>query len=286
MSAGDVGGIDLAEHCRVVQEIAREAGALIVQGFNSTQAQQQENMEFKGDAGLMVDIVTETDKQVEAFVKQRLAAAFPGYAFLGEEEATDGGGEHLGDSATWVVDPIDGTTNFVHRVAMFSVSIALAVGRKAVLGVVYNPLTDDMHHAYRGGGAFRNDEAIHVSKKQSLKEAIVQTNVGYDRSAQGIAHMMGNITTLLDNNIRGIRMNGSAALEMCNVACGRMDAFYEFGIHSWDIAAACCIVEEAGGLAVDMDGSELDLVVRRVLCGNPAIVKELSGLIKFKPYEE
>jgi len=274
----------LASHCAKAQEVAREAGKLIMNGFNSSQAQQQANMEFKGDEGLMVDIVTETDKLVEAYIKQQLGSAYPGYAFLGEEEASDAeNGERLGTETTWVVDPIDGTTNFVHRVAMFSVSIALAVDRKAVLGVVYNPLTQDMHHACRGGGAFLNGEAIHVSKKQSLREAIVQTNVGYDRSPEGVAHMMDNITTLLQNNIRGIRMNGSAALEMCNVACGRMDAFYEFGIHSWDIAAGCCIVEEAGGLAVDIDGSDLDLVVRRVLCGNKAIVKELSGLIKFKP---
>jgi len=213
----------LASHCAKAQEVAREAGKLIMNGFNSSQAQQQANMEFKGDEGLMVDIVTETDKLVEAYIKQQLGSAYPGYAFLGEEEASDAeNGERLGTETTWVVDPIDGTTNFVHRVAMFSVSIALAVDRKAVLGVVYNPLTQDMHHACRGGGAFLNGEAIHVSKKQSLREAIVQTNVGYDRSPEGVAHMMDNITTLLQNNIRGIRMNGSAALEMCNVACGRM----------------------------------------------------------------
>eukprot|EP01094_Clydonella_sp_ATCC50884_P004344 TRINITY_DN13372_c0_g1_i1.p1 TRINITY_DN13372_c0_g1~~TRINITY_DN13372_c0_g1_i1.p1 ORF type:complete len:295 (+),score=101.37 TRINITY_DN13372_c0_g1_i1:18-902(+) len=269
----------------VAVRVARDAGATILSAFHGTY--EAKGIMFKGS----VDLVTQVDKDVEEFVFGALREAYPEHHFLGEESAAEAGAPaQLSQHPTWVVDPIDGTTNFVHKLPMSAVSIALVVNRQPVVGVVFNPMVDELFTATRGGGAFLNNKPIHVSECASIDQAVIATNVGYTRSDPGIEFMLENIRRILKANVRSLRMEGSSALELCSVAVGRLDAFYEFGIQAWDIAAATLIVKEAGGVVVDPETAnksenaapsshpDLDLTARRVLGANNALAVRLSGL--------
>jgi len=226
-----------------------------------------------------VDLVTETDKEVERFVISSLRESFPDHLFLGEETHS-GESEAVADNPTWVIDPIDGTTNFIHRFPFLCISIALCINKAVVLGVVYNPVLEEMFTAVKGEGAFLNGRPISISSASHVYEAVVCTNVGYDRTPQGTTFMLGMLHTLLSQKVQSIRMGGSAALDMCNVACGRVDAFYEFGIHVWDIAAGSLIVCEAGGIVLDPVHSRDDITCRRVIACNKILANELIPLLR------
>jgi len=235
------------------------------------------NIHHKG----RVDLVTDTDRKVEEYIIKTLAARFPTSRFLAEE-SSDSQSEVLSDEPTWVIDPIDGTTNFVHKFPVFCVSIALAMSGKVVVGVVYNPLLNELFTATLGGGSFLNGTPIHVAHADSLDKAVIATNVGVDRTPEGAEFLTKNIKNLLLNNVRSIRCSGSSAWEMSSVASGRLDAFYEKGIHSWDIAAASLIVTEAGGMVAGMDGTPLDLANRQVLCGNKTLVPIIAHVLSLR----
>jgi len=254
-------------------EVAKVAGEMIKKAFYS-----EKIVESKGVA----DIVTETDKKVEEFIFTTLGSSFPSHKFLGEEthSSSKSSGYNWGNEPTWIVDPIDGTTNFVARLPFVCVSIGLAIQKKVVLGVIYNPILEELFWAMRGSGAFLNGKLIHVSTVTNMESAVIATNVGYDRTPQGIAFMLSNLKNLLDEKVRSIRMGGSAAMDMAGVACGRLECFYECGVHPWDIAAASVIVEEAGGIVLDPFGEAVDLESRRVLTGHkdflPLVIKVLE----------
>jgi fructose-1,6-bisphosphatase/inositol monophosphatase family enzyme len=251
-----------------------------------------------------VDLVTAVDVAVERLLIERLSAAFPSHKFLGEE--THGGYEQLGPEPTWIIDPIDGTTNFVHGYPSIAICIGLAVRGRVELGLVYNPAMGEKFSAVRGRGAFLNGHRIRISTNaKNVSQAVINTNVGYGRGPAVVSFMLSNLQTLLQRNVRSIRMSGSAATSMCDVACGRCDAYFEWGVHSWDIAAGSVIVEEAGGCCISPNPSQshtqsgsqpqssdatspgnvnvtsvgLDLIARCILCGNSALVGEVYSLL-------
>eukprot|EP00793_Prasinoderma_coloniale_P005671 PRCOL_00004145-RA len=250
---------ELAKCLSVALEVATAAGELIAKGWEG-----ERNVEHKGD----VDLVTETDKACEELILGRLRAEFPSHCFIGEEESATGGTPELTDAPTWMVDPLDGTTNFVHRFPFSCVCVGLAVDKKAVVGVVHNPILKETFHAQRGQGAFLNGERISVSSTDTPKKALVATEIGTSRDVATMDNIMRRVRAVCESS-RSLRCSGSCAMNMVGVACGRLDAFYEDGFGGpWDCAAAAVVVEEAGGAVSDIDGGDFDLMARRVLATN------------------
>ena len=223
--------------------IAREAGALLMQYF-----QQGLKIEYKGDA----DLVTAADRASEVLIRERITQQFPSHDVLGEEQGlNDQGSEYR-----WYVDPLDGTTNFAHGYPVFCVSMGLehrveSQGRR-IAAVVYDPTRDELFTAELGRGAHLNGKPIHVSKAVHLKECLVATGFpSHKRHKNPNIHFYHQITL----RTHGVRRAGSAALDLCNVASGRFDGFWEFNLNPWDTAAGALIVEEAGGKVSRFDGS-------------------------------
>jgi len=256
--------------------IAREAGALLMQYFH-----QALKIEYKGDA----DLVTAADRAAETMIRERITKLFPSHDVLGEEQGLN----NLGSDYRWYVDPLDGTTNFAHGYPVFCVSLALehqAVedrlsgqrGRR-IAGVVYDPTRDELFTAEQGRGAHLNGKPIHASKVAQLKECLVAT--GFPSQKR---HKNPNIYFYHQITLRthGVRRAGSAALDLCNVACGRFDGFWEFNLNPWDTAAGVLIVEEAGGKVSRFDGSPFELDSRETLASNgpvhEALVQEFQDI--------
>src|SRR6201997_89433 len=250
--------------------IAREAGALILQYFH-----QSLKIEYKGDA----DLVTAADRASEALIRERIARQFASHDVLGEEQGlNDRGSEYR-----WYVDPLDGTTNFAHGYPVFCVSMALeyrsGAGAKRVAGVVYDPTRDEMFAAEHAKGAHLNGKPIHVSKTAQLKECLLATGFpSHKRHKNPNIHFYHQITL----RTHGVRRAGSAALDLCCVASGRFDGFWEFNLNPWDTAAGVLIVEEAGGRVSRFDGSAFQLDSRETLASNglvhDALVHEFQGI--------
>ncbi|HEY6359428.1 MAG TPA: inositol monophosphatase family protein [Vicinamibacterales bacterium] len=210
-----------------------------------------------------IDLVTAADVAVERDFRQRIAARFPAHAVLGEEGAT---AEPPPASAfRWIVDPIDGTTNFAHGIALFCISIALEIDGEIRLGVVYDPIGDELFTAERGGGARLNGAPIRVSPSQALIDALLVTGFPYDTEHR--ARQVRIFGALLERT-RGVRRLGSAALDLSYVAAGRFDAFWEEHLHAWDIAAGALLVAEAGGLVTDYRGQAMDVFRGEILASN------------------
>jgi myo-inositol-1(or 4)-monophosphatase len=236
--------------------IAREAGALLLHYFH-----QKLKIEYKGDA----DLVTAADRASEALIRERISQQFPSHDVLGEEQGLkDQGGDYR-----WYVDPLDGTTNFAHGFPVFCVSIALEhrspSSTRRISAVIYDPTRDELFSAEQGRGARLNGQPVHVSKVAQLKESLVAT--GFPSHKR---HKNPNIYFYHQVTLRthGVRRAGSAALDLCNVACGRFDGFWEFNLNPWDTAAGVLIVEEAGGKVTRFDGSAFVLDSRETLASN------------------
>ena len=251
--------------------IAREAGARLREFY----AQGVET-EYKGD----VDLVTVADRTVEKLIRARLGEVFPQHGVLGEEGTRD----RMEGDLRWYVDPLDGTTNFAHGFPQFCVSMGLeqrAANAKPedqgtiVAGVIYDPLRDELFTAERGKGARLNGRPIHVSLTEELAEALVATGFpSRKRHASPNIHFYQEITL----RSHGVRRAGSAALDLAYVACGRMDAFWEFNLNPWDTAAGVLLVAEAGGRMSDFAGSAFRLDSHEVLASNGLIHNEMVGL--------
>ncbi len=229
--------------------------------FMDTEKSQQ--ITFKGD----IDFATEADFSVQKEVQERLLAAWPDIQFMGEEK-DNSGIDFTG--AVWILDPVDGTTNLVHRFGQSCVSLALSVNSVLELGVVYNPFTDELFHAVRGKGAFLNGKPIHVSAAARMKEALISVGTApyYHELADQNFQRMKRI--FLD--CQDIRRLGSAALDLCYVACGRTDAYYEPNINPWDYGAGALMVMEAGGCVTDFEGGAVPMDRRCcVVAGTPKI---------------
>lgn len=255
-------------------EIAREAGALVMGYFH-----QRVKVEYKGD----VDLVTAADRKSETLILERIRGRWPDHDVLGEE----GGLHDQGSDYRWYVDPLDGTTNFAHGFPVFCVSLALEHKGRRVAGVVYDPTRDEMFAAEQGSGAFLNQARIQVSKTVKLAECLVAT--GFPSHKR---HTNPNIFFYHQITLRthGVRRAGSAALDLCCVACGRFDAFWEFNLNPWDTAAGVLIVEEAGGQVSDFRGGPFQLDSRETLASNglvhPAMLQEFEAIFSGRGLEE
>lgn len=186
------------------------------------------------------DIKLQTDVDCEEAIREILLTHYPDHAILGEE----GGGEVLPDTPTWIVDPLDGTVNYARRIPHFCTSIALSYENRTLLGVIYDPLLDELYTAQQGTGAFLNDQPIAVSEVDNLGEAIL--TMGFSKSLETLTAMEVDLKAL-SRVVRKIRIYGAAALDFAYVAAGRFDGFIEYGLRSWDIAAGTLLVREAGG---------------------------------------
>jgi myo-inositol-1(or 4)-monophosphatase len=225
----------------VAVEVAREAGALLKESFG-----QVHDVDFKG----RINLVTEMDRKSEGHIVARLRKAFPGDDVWAEE----GGGSRTGAERVWVVDPLDGTTNYAHEYPVFSVSIGLQVAGRMEVGVVLNPLLDDVYAARRGGGATLNGLPRRVTKVDTLERAFLATGFAYDVTVTDPErNNLGPFGRFLVR-AQALRRAGSASLAIAKVGVGRTDGFWERGLHAWDMAAALVIVEEGGGRVTDYGG--------------------------------
>ncbi len=221
------------------------------------------------------NFVTAADKRAEEIVREELAKARPDYGFLGEE-----GGTHEGSDKThrWIVDPLDGTTNFLHGIPHFAVSIALERSGTIVAGLVYNPANDDVFVAERGKGAFLNDQRIRVAGRQRLAEAVVAC--GLPHYGRGDLELGRNEIEAAQQHFAGLRRFGAAALDLAWIAAGRFDAYWERDLSPWDMAAGIILVREAGGFVTDLDGDDAIFTKGHVAAGNDTMHRELLKLLK------
>jgi myo-inositol-1(or 4)-monophosphatase len=240
------------EFVPAITEIAREAGGLLISYF-----QQHVKVEYKGEA----DLVTVADRKSEALIRERIRKQWPTHDVLGEEQ----GLVDTGSDYRWYVDPLDGTTNFAHGFPVFCVSMAVEYKGRRIAGVIYDPTRDELFAAEQGSGAYLNQERIAVSKISNLAECLVGT--GFPSHKR---HKNPNIFFYHQITLRthGVRRAGSAALDLCNVACGRFDGFWEFNLNPWDTAAGVLIVEESGGKVTDFSGGPFQLNSRETLASN------------------
>jgi myo-inositol-1(or 4)-monophosphatase len=224
----------------VAIDAAREAGALLRPDFN-----RPKKISYKGE----VDIVTESDHRSEALLVARLRSCFPDHAIVAEEGSN--GAAAASAKYCWHVDPLDGTTNFAHGYPCFAVSLGLLEQGQPIVAAVLNPLSEELFTAVRGQGAYLNQKRIHVSPIEKLAHSLVATGFPTRQLEES-----RNINYYWEFTLRshGVRRDGSAALDLCSVACGRFDAFWEFGLKSWDSAAGMLLVTEAGGKVTDLSG--------------------------------
>ena len=242
--------------------VAREAVAAAAAHLRVAVGQPQ-RIEHKG----AIDLVTETDRAVEALIGERLRRAFPDHLVVGEEASAGGPpARPPADRWAWYLDPLDGTTNFAHGHPHFAVSLALARGAELQVALVADPLRDETFAAVRGGGATCNGAPIRVSTAATLEGALLATGTPYDRRERADLYL-GVIRDFMLRS-QGIRRAGSAALDLCWVACGRVDAYWEWRLGPWDVAAGALIVREAGGVVSDFGGGAHDVFGTETLASN------------------
>jgi len=252
----------------IAVKAARRAGSVINQASQNLDLL---NVSKKSHS----DYVSEVDGAAEDAIIKVLLAAYPDHAILAEESGRRG--DEKNSEYQWIIDPLDGTTNFLHGFPKYSVSIA--VKHKGVLShaVVYDPTNNELFTASRGGGAFLNDRRIRVSKRTRLEDCLIGTGIPF----RDLTHLDAYIAMFKDIIPRtaGIRRPGSAALDLAYVANGRYDGFWEIGLAPWDMAAGCLLITEAGGLVGDLEGNETQLESGQIIAGNPKIFGQLLQVI-------
>lgn len=226
------------------------------------------------------DLVTETDKGIEKLLFSRILHKYPDHRTIGEETTSSSGVKNnWTDAVTWIIDPIDGTMNFVHTFPLSCVSIGVTLNKEIVLGVVFNPWLDQLFTARRGNGAYLNGKPIHVSACQKMDEALVIAELGGDRDEVKKDAVCQNVQAIMWK-CHGLRSLGSAAMNTCSIACGSADAYFEFGLHAWDMCASALILTEAGGCVMDTEGGPLDLMNRRFIAASSVdLGNQLSQLL-------
>lgn len=247
---------------------ARKAGRSLARDFGEV-AQLQ--VSVKGPA----NFVSAADQRAEEIVYRELARARQGYGFLMEE-----GGEIEGDDKThrWIVDPLDGTTNFLHSIPLFAISIALEREGELVAGLIYNPVSDELYTAEKGKGAFLNDKRLRVAARRSLQDSVLTTGIpfrgrgGYERFERETGPLM--------REVAGLRRTGAASVDLAWTAAGRFDGYWEHDLQPWDMAAGIVILREAGGIASDMAGGDAMLDKGSIVAANPTIHKLLLASLQ------
>lgn len=220
------------------------------------------------------DFVTEIDLESERLIISTIKQRFPEHAIFSEESAK----ESVRDQYRWIIDPLDGTTNYIHAYPAFAISIALEYQQEIILGVIYDPLRDELFYGKKGGGAFVNGKAIRVSHISELKDSLLATGFPF-RSKEYLNIYLTAFASLF-RRVSGIRRAGSAALDFAHLACGRCDGFWEIGLSPWDIAAGSVLIEEAGGLITDFGGGHQHIWTGNVVAGNKFIHDEVLKVVK------
>ncbi|HNW36220.1 MAG TPA: inositol monophosphatase family protein [Candidatus Ozemobacteraceae bacterium] len=251
----------------VAGRVARLAGKLIRHQFDGAS-----HIDFKG----ATDLVTETDLASEALIRDELARQFPGDLFRGEE----GGGAAIDSERVWIADPLDGTTNFAHRIPHFSVSIACCERGEPVAGAVYQPINDDLFYGWKGGGAWRNGKRIHVSTQTDPIQALAVTGFPYD-PAGCLDALMARVRSVIPKT-QGLRRFGSAAMDLCYTAAGLFDLYWETTLKPWDVAAGFLLVREAGGRITDFHGRPAPIDGGEMLATNGLLHDQMLNLIEMK----
>ena len=247
---------------------ARAAGAIINRGSQDLDLLK---VTHKGPN----DFVSEVDQAAEAAIIDTLLAAYPGHGILAEESGREHGARH--SEFTWIIDPLDGTTNFLHGLPVYAVSIALAHRGVVQQAVVYDPTRNDLFYASRGRGAYLNDHRLRVSRRTRLADCLIGTGFPY-RRGDSFQHYVRMFETVMQA-CAGIRRPGAAALDLCYVAAGWYDGFFETGLSPWDVAAGSMIITEAGGLVGNFTGEADFLHQREIVAGNPKIYSQLVKLL-------
>lgn len=247
-------------------ETARDAGRLLLEKFGT-----KLNVSKKGD----INLVTEADLASEALIMERIRSHYPKHSILAEEsgEAVVTGGDQ---SWKWIIDPLDGTTNFAHGYPCWCVTLALEHDGEIVVGVTYDPTRNELFAAERGRGASLNNKPIRVSQTEELSESLIVTGFPYDLRER--PELTRSLTELL-LKARGVRRDGSAAIDMAYVACGRFDGFWEAGLNPWDVAAGYLLIEEAGGQVSRYDSSAFDIYTPPILATNGLIHSQMAGIL-------
>ncbi|MDX9859553.1 MAG: inositol monophosphatase family protein [Rhodospirillales bacterium] len=252
----------------VMTAAARKAARHLVRDFGEV-----ENLQVsrKGPA----DFVSTADKKSESILHGELKKARPGYGFLMEEGGVIEGSD---SSNTWIIDPLDGTTNFLHGIPFFAISIALERDRDLFAGVIYEPITDQMFWAEKGQGAHLNGRRLRVSARRELADSLFATGIPFKGSLadDGFVRQLDAVM----RKSAGVRRLGSASLDMAYVAAGRFEGYWETGINAWDIAAGVVLVREAGGFVTEIDGGKDFLANRNVVAANPSMHAPLSTLLR------
>lgn len=247
------------------EDVARGAGEILRRNYGKRQS-----VHFKGE----INLVTDVDRESEAYIIDRIRSAFPGHGVLSEESS-----ELKSESPyRWIVDPLDGTTNYAHNYPCFCVSVGLERDGELLAGAVFDPLLAESFTAGAGMGAFRNGERISVSPTEDLRRSLLSTGFAYD------------VKSSADNNFdyfrgfvltgQAIRRDGSAALDMCYLACGRFDGFWELKLNPWDTAAGLLILRESGGMATRLDGSPYDIHQPDILASNGRIHGQMLEVVR------
>jgi myo-inositol-1(or 4)-monophosphatase len=252
----------------VMVQAATKAGRSLARDFGEVQNLQ---VSMKGPG----DYVSQADRKAEEIIYNELSKARPGYSFLMEESGTVKGSD---DQHRWIIDPLDGTTNFLHGIPIFAISIALERQGVLVAGLIYNPAMDELYTAERGGGAFLNDRRLRVAARRNLNDAVIGTGIPHlGRGDHG--HYLVELRNVM-GEVSGIRRMGAAALDLAYVAAGRLDGFWEDALHPWDMAAGMLIIREAGGFATDKAGGHDIFGTGGIVAGNEAIHTALLKTLK------
>jgi len=245
--------------------VALEAGRYLLDGLSA-----KKKIDYKGQ----VDLVTAYDRKSEEIIYEKLSRAFPDHSFLAEEELS----KDTDSDYCWIVDPLDGTTNFAHGLPIFCVSIALILKREIIAGVVYDPNREEMFSATKGKGVYLNNEPVRVSETQELDKSLLATGFPYDVRVSP----NNNLSHFSNFAVRAqaIRRCGSAALDLCYVACGRFDGFWEMKLKPWDLAAGALMVREAGGKITDLCGQEFEISSPDIVASNGLIHHSMLEIIR------
>lgn len=258
--------LDLQSTLKSVEKICRKAGKHIIEAREHG---------FEISTKTFNNLVTEVDKSTEEFLVKQLGELLPSSGFIAEE----GTGKKNEDYFNWIIDPIDGTTNFIHNIPAFCVSVALFHNDLGlVLGVIYDPLRDECFSAYKNGGSFVNGVRLKQDKNLKLIDALIATGFPYDDFEREDAYFLA--LKELTHNTRGLRRLGSAALDLAYVAAGRFGAFFEYGLNPWDVAAGILLVQESGGKCSDFKGSDGMLFNEEIIASNSNFHDQLLDYVQ------
>ncbi|CAH0385747.1 unnamed protein product [Bemisia tabaci] len=249
--------------------IVKKSAEIMIDGFSKKKETLTKAVDW--------DFVTEFDKKVEDNLIQQLLREFPEHKIIAEESQS---GAELTSDPTWIIDPIDGTTNFMHGYPQSCISVALTINKELVIGIVYNPIMNQMFTAKKGQGAFLNGQPIRASKTEDLSKSLLALELSHGRHPSRHNQMMKSFDACV-SVAHGVRTVGSSALTLCYVAMGGLDAYYANYLNSWDIAAGVLILREAGGTVISTNGDKFDLMTARVLAaGTNVLAQNLAKLLK------